>query len=237
MAHQARGSQRDKMVQEIKAIARQQMAVGGAASLSLGAIARAMGLSTPALYRYFGSRDALVTELILDSYDALSDDCARAVEGLEQASPGERFHALVHAYRRWALGRPQDYVLVHGAVFPGYRAPVDQVGARALRVLQLVTALLSDARDAGALTIPEPYRSPPPGVQAVAELLLGGRVDTLPVTLVTIAWLVWVQVHALVWQEIAGHLPPEIFEDGLLFEQHMELIAQQLGVGRARATT
>ena len=69
-----RDRMRDLTIAEIKATARQQMAESGTAGVSLSAIARTMEISAPALYRYFASRDDLVTALIADAYNDLADD-------------------------------------------------------------------------------------------------------------------------------------------------------------------
>ena len=53
-----------------------QVAEGGAGSVSLNAIARAMGMSPAALYRYFASRDALLAELVVEAYGSLADAVA-----------------------------------------------------------------------------------------------------------------------------------------------------------------
>ena len=61
---------RAEMIGEIKATARHHLETDGA-NLSLRAVARDMGMVSSALYRYFTSRDDLLTALILDAYNAL----------------------------------------------------------------------------------------------------------------------------------------------------------------------
>ena len=51
---------RDATVAEIKATARTLLVAEGPEALTLRAIARAMGMTAPALYRYFDSHEALV---------------------------------------------------------------------------------------------------------------------------------------------------------------------------------
>src|ERR1700680_208487 len=58
---------------EIKAVARRQLAEHGSAALSLRAVAREVGMVSSAVYRYFPSRDDLLTALIVDAYDAVGD--------------------------------------------------------------------------------------------------------------------------------------------------------------------
>src|ERR1700704_232657 len=70
-------SRRDRLraqtLAEIREHGVAQLAEGGPAALSLTGIAKAMGMSGPALYRYFASRDDLLVALVEESYEDLSD--------------------------------------------------------------------------------------------------------------------------------------------------------------------
>ncbi|MBX3274332.1 MAG: TetR/AcrR family transcriptional regulator [Sandaracinaceae bacterium] len=220
-------SRRDRR-DEIKETARALIARDGAAALSLGSIARALGISTPALYRYFASRDALVTALVVDGYADLGEQTERAVADLDPRDFGARFRAIARAYRAWALAHPQDYVLIHGAVVPGYRAPLAEIATAAVKILRLFVGVLSDAEAAGALALPPAYQDVPTGVGRALQPLTGGEV---PPRLVTVTYLVWAQLHALVWQELDGHLPRALLADGELYDRLVEALATQLGLG------
>src|ERR1700734_4431123 len=74
---------RAEMITEIKTIARRHLETDGA-NLSLRAVARDMGMVSSALYRYFASRDDLLTALILDAYNALGE----AAEAADAAVTG-----------------------------------------------------------------------------------------------------------------------------------------------------
>ncbi|NUK23070.1 helix-turn-helix domain-containing protein, partial [Streptomyces lunaelactis] len=67
----ARERARIEVTAAIKDEARKQLAAEGAAKLSLRAVARELGMVSSALYRYFPSRDELLTALIVDAYDAV----------------------------------------------------------------------------------------------------------------------------------------------------------------------
>ena len=69
------------MTQQIKDAARRQLAVEGAERLSLRAVSRELGMVSSALYRYFPSRDDLLTALIIDAYDALGATAEAAATG------------------------------------------------------------------------------------------------------------------------------------------------------------
>jgi AcrR family transcriptional regulator len=61
---------RAELTREIKEAARRQLAAEGAQRLSVRAVERELGMVSSALYRYFPSRDDLLTALIVDAYDA-----------------------------------------------------------------------------------------------------------------------------------------------------------------------
>ncbi|MGW4831925.1 TetR/AcrR family transcriptional regulator [Amycolatopsis japonica] len=102
---------------EIKRHAWEQLATTGVSALSLNAIAKHVGMSGPALYRYFPSRDDLITDLVRDAYRSLAD----AVQAVAEPGVAE----VAYAIREWALADPQRYLFVYGTPIPGYHAPGD----------------------------------------------------------------------------------------------------------------
>lgn len=218
-------SRRAELTRRIKSIARDEVREQGAAKLSLSRIARRLEMTTPALYRYFDSRDELVTALVVEAYTELCGVVETAVEGLAESDLAARFEAFTGAYRRWALAHPQDYILIHGAVVPGYKAPVERVATATFRVIRGFVELLMDAERLGRLRLPPGFERLP---DDLARVLV--PVGDIPPRLLTLAFFVWLEVHSLVWQEIAGHLPPALFEEGGLFRFHMRSVGQQLGL-------
>ena len=119
---------RAEMVDEIKSVARRHLAVDGA-NLSLRAVARDMGMVSSALYRYFASRDELLTALIIDAYNSMGEAAEHADAGVTDRSDlVGRWLAVARALRAWALARPHEYALIYGSPVPGYAAPADTVG-------------------------------------------------------------------------------------------------------------
>src|SRR5215813_7008644 len=104
---------RAEMVDEIKAAARRHLAADGA-NLSLRAVARDMGMVSSAIYRYFPSRDDLLTALIIDTYNAVGEVVEQADAGLAGRPPMERWLGAGHAFRRFATDHVQEYALVFG---------------------------------------------------------------------------------------------------------------------------
>ncbi|MFE9428697.1 TetR/AcrR family transcriptional regulator [Kitasatospora sp. NPDC006697] len=181
---------RAQVREEAKQHARQQIATAGASALSLNAIAKQMGMSGPALYRYFANRDELITELITDAYRSLADTFrARAETGPDLAG-------LAHALRDWALADPQRYLLIYGTPVPGYHAPADTT-----RITQEIMGHILDACAAG-----DPPAEPPSPLAAhlADHRAWAGDHPASPAALRR-ALAFWTRLHGVLSLELAGH--------------------------------
>ncbi|MGH3248864.1 MAG: TetR/AcrR family transcriptional regulator [Trebonia sp.] len=153
-ARTARERARAELTLEIKEEARRQLGAAGADGLSLRAVARKLGMASSALYRYYPSRDDLLTALIIDAYNAIGDATERAVADAapDAARPArERWIAACHAIRDWARSSPHEYALIYGSPVPGYRAPEATIGP-ASRIPLAFVGLIRDAHRGGELT-------------------------------------------------------------------------------------
>src|SRR3954469_6706262 len=122
-----RAKARAELTDTIKATARRHLAEEGAAALSLRAVARDVGMVSSAVYRYFPSRDDLLTALIVDAYDAVGAALEQADAAHPRADHLGRWLAIAGALRVWALANPQEYALIYGSPIPGYQAPADTI--------------------------------------------------------------------------------------------------------------
>jgi AcrR family transcriptional regulator len=123
---------------DVKRAALGQLAASGPEGLSINAIAKELGVSGPALYRYFAGRDELLTELIVDAYDDLAD----ALTGSEDLA------ALARSYRAWALAQPHRYRLLFGPPLPGYDAHAERLVQAARRSMDVLAPLVGDLDEA-----------------------------------------------------------------------------------------
>ena len=105
------------------------------------------GVSGPALYRYFASRDELLTELIIDAYDDLAQALRAAAEQHAGMRPRARFEALARAYRSWALAQPHRYRLLFGPPLPGYDAHAQRLVEAAQASMKVLLGVLREAGD------------------------------------------------------------------------------------------
>jgi AcrR family transcriptional regulator len=188
--------------EEIKALAWKAVAEGGAAALSLGAIAREMGVTTPALYRYFKNRDALLSDLISDAYGSFTAALESSLAELDPRNHGGRFRTLFTAYRGWAIANPQKYFLMFGAPVPGYTLSAG-AGEKADRSFLLLLEEVHAAEIDGKI---ESAGNPLIFAPALKERLLEVRHQNRSYSEreTYLALTAWSYIHGLVSLEISG---------------------------------
>ncbi|GLY29894.1 TetR/AcrR family transcriptional regulator [Kineosporia sp. NBRC 101731] len=184
---------------EIKRLAMLQLAESGSAGISLSAIARQMGMTGPALYRYFANRDALLTALIRDGYADLAQAIEQAATSGAALPPDRRLRQMAEAFRAWALADPHRYLLLFGTPVPGYQAPMDT----------FETAF-------GTLTV----------LSTVAAELLGSTEGGAPLRLATV---LWTRMHGVVSLEVAGQFAHLDLDPGEFFSEEVESAVAQAG--------
>ncbi|MEU3842921.1 TetR/AcrR family transcriptional regulator [Streptomyces sp. NPDC028635] len=222
IARGARARARIEITAAIKDEARRQLAEEGAAKLSLRAVARALGMVSSALYRYFPSRDDLLTALIIDAYDSLGEAAESAAAAVSDAPPARRWTAVCEAVRDWALAHPHEYALIYGSPVPGYSAPMTTVPPAA-RVGLLFFAIVRDAHRAGVLTEP-PL---PAALRDEAARMAADLAPDLPPETVSVLVAAWAQLFGLVNFELFGQFN-RVVEDRAEFFRHAVL---RLGEG------
>ena len=223
----ARERVRAELTAEITDTARRQLAETGAAALSLRAVARELGMASSAIYRYFPSRDDLLTRLIIDSYDALGQAAEEADD--VTAPPLQRWLAICRAVRAWAKAHPHEYALLYGSPVPGYRAPQDTVPA-ATRVGALLGRVLGDAARTGQLPAATGERDPSL-VSEDAVAVLGGDQPAIDETVRVRALLVWSSIYGTISFELFGHFVGSVEDPDRFFDRAMTDLAALLGLG------
>jgi AcrR family transcriptional regulator len=138
---------REENIARIKALALDQLAESGAGELSLRAIARELNIVSSAIYRYYASRDELITALIIDAYD----DLGLRLEGASTTgrAPWRRWVDTCLALREWAVAAPHRWALIYGSAIPGYAAPADTIAPAGRVVRAICTAATAAAPPGG----------------------------------------------------------------------------------------
>jgi AcrR family transcriptional regulator len=152
----ARARVRVELTREIKEAAQAELVAVGPAALSLRAVARRIGMVPSGIYRYYDGRDALLTALIIDAYQALAQQ-AEAADRAAGPAPGDRWLAVGRAVRGWAWEHPAEWGLIYGTPVPDYQAPADTIEV-GTTVIRLLIAMLGDAHPDGRAPLPIPPR-------------------------------------------------------------------------------
>jgi AcrR family transcriptional regulator len=206
MALSRRARRHEKTRQEIKQIARQQMAQQGMASLSLRGIAAEMGMSAPSLYNYYTNRDELVTDLLVDSYTHQAETLEQASASCQTQETIACLLATVLAYRQWAVEHPTEFALIAGTPIPGYVAPVEQTLPLARRSLKVLLDLLQRAWDEHLL--PPQWSSPDIAADTFNdEFLAWCREHGYALAVVALFLELYAFLQGVIALEIFGHLP------------------------------
>lgn len=217
----SRAENRVETTRAIQATARRHLADIGPAALSLRAIAREVGMVSSAVYRYFPSRDDLLTALIVEAYDELG----AAVEAADRAAPRDdlvgRFSAICYALRGWSRMHPHEYALLYGSPVPGYAAPTDTVGP-AIRTPVALLSVIADAQTAGL----RPLATTTPDAEEAAALapILAATEPPLEPTVGLRALLAWAGLIGHLTLELFGHLHNGVLD----YDAHFDRVVAQL---------
>ena len=213
---------RREAIDEIKQRAMRQIAESGPAGLSLTAIAKQMGMTGPALYRYFANRDALLTALIRDGYADLAQTVEQTAQRDAALPAAERMQSVAAALRAWASTDPQRYLLLFGTPVPGYEAPIDTLDAanRTLYAFATIAAdLLSEA--------------PPPALGELGDQFqaTAGQAGISAAALMT-ATVMWTRMHGVVSLEVVGQFRHMHIDAALLLRREIDAVISDINTGR-----
>jgi AcrR family transcriptional regulator len=206
MSPRPRTNERQHNLQEaIKNTAWKQIAESGAASISLRGIARELGITAPAIYNYYPSRDDLVTALIVDAFTSLAEVQKASLTGLAENRRAVRLSALGLAYREWAVTYSQRYHLIFGTPIPNYTAPEEVTLPAAAKALVPLIQAIQDLASAGELRT-ERLAEMSPKLESMlgawSKFAGGFNHEVLYLALV-----IWSRVHGLVMLEITHQIP------------------------------
>jgi AcrR family transcriptional regulator len=225
----ARARARAELTATIKDVARRHLAAEGTAGLSLRAVARELEMSSSAVYRYYASRDELLTALIVDAYDSLGAAAERADERHDPADDlAGRWLAVGRAVRRWALAHPHEYALIYGSPVPGYAAPRDTI-APATRVPTVVAGLVRAAAATGRLGAAE-GGGVPGGLAGDIAAIRSPLFDGVPDEVVVRALTAWTALFGLVSFELFGQYDNVIAHRDEWFDAACRGLARHVGL-------
>ncbi|GAA3244136.1 TetR/AcrR family transcriptional regulator [Pseudonocardia petroleophila] len=220
---------RAALTREITEVARRHLAVDGASALSLRAVARELGMASSAVYRYFPSRDELLTALIVEAYDALGTAAEQADAAVAPDDLRARWQAVCRAAREWARAHPHEYALVYGSPVPGYAAPETTIGPAA-RVGEVLCAIVARGVASGQV---EPAGTGSGALHPGLAELMGLPADS---ALAERAIVAWTGLFGLIGFELFGHLHNVVDDRAAFFTDAVDRLADQIGLPGPGAT-
>lgn len=229
LAASSRARVRAELTREITEVARRHLASAGASALSLRAVARELGMASSAVYRYFPSRDDLLTTLIVDAYNALGSAAQQADAAIPRADLLARWRSVCRGTRAWAVAHPHEYALIYGSPVPGYAAPETTIGP-ASRVGEVLCRLVADGIAAGAV---DPAAEPTgadvtlaPGIAERMGLPVGGTDSSLAAR----AIFAWTALFGMISFELFGHTNNVVSDHERFFDDAATRLAGVIGL-------
>jgi AcrR family transcriptional regulator len=235
-------SRRDRVraatTQEILQTARQLLVDQGASAISLRAIAREMGMTAPALYRYFGSHEELLRHVVGDIFTDLASHVRAAINAAAEAADDRTPEQLMavkliagcREFRAWALGHRAEFDMIFGSPLPGLHLdhddPVLECGYQFGQVFLDLFGNL--------------YRRKPFPIPADGDINASLRrqltryrklVGTeLPLGALLTFLRCWVLLYGMVALEVGGHLEFALDDSAPMFELMLSDLAPMVGL-------
>ncbi len=222
-----RAATRAATIERIKSTSRALLARHGASGLSLREVAREMNQTSSALYRYFASRDELLTALIVDAYVDLGATAEASESLVDREDLRGRWRAACDAIRQWSHVHPHEYSLIFGSPIPGYEAPEYTIAA-ATRVVSVIARILNDACQREM-----PVTNARDDDAARGALEMAGVAIVMPDVPASVAIrgiFAWTQIFGFISFELFGHLVGSIRNGDDAFEQLISATADQVGI-------
>ena len=222
-------------VREIKQTARRVLVDHGVEGLALRAIAREMGMTAPALYRYFTSREDLVENVVADLYDELCDVLERVRDATEPATPGRQLLEVSRAFRTWAITHRPEFGLLFGSagqdVLPddahdyGER-PSQVAGARFGGVFVVLVAHIYLEQ---GFPVPDEAEIDP-GLKVQLTEWCATLPVALPLGVMHVFLSCWIRLYGMVCMEVFGHLRFALNDAEPMFEAELRALGDTLGI-------
>lgn len=232
-------SRRDRVraatIEEIKQTARRLLVADGAEAVSLRAIAREMGMTAPALYRYFGSHEDLLANVVGDIFNEISADIQAAISVAAAASGGDLTQKLIAAcreFRRWSLSHRPEFSMLFGSPLPalGCSPALDDPCAEAARKFGDTFMVLF-----AELWLRHPFPVTPdeeiePGLRGQLARYREFLGADLPLGTLLTFLRCWVRLYGMVCLEVFEHLRFALEDSSPMFEYTLTELAGMIGL-------
>ena len=145
-----RQRRRAETIEQVLDVAVEVMGEQGVAGLTLGEVARRMGIRPPSLYVYFDGKHALYDALFERGWRLMREDLRVAAGALDGTDLVADLHESARAFVRWAVEHPAYSALMFWRPVPGF-VPSERAYAPAVALVEEGRAETVRLRDAGVL--------------------------------------------------------------------------------------
>lgn len=212
---------REETLADVHRIAMRQLAEGGPPAVSLNAIAKELGMTGPAMYRYVDSRDALLVDLVVAAYDAMAESLHTAANDAPDTPPDARLRALAQAFRAWALHAPERYLLTFGAPTGSGQLAPDRIIPAVQASMHTILGALAPLADSGTVR-------PSGTLDAQLEGWAVSRgEDGVDVRVAKLGFTVWTRLHGVTSLELTGHLAQSGVDAELLYQAEVDALVAE----------
>ncbi len=243
--HMTQATRRDRAAtdRDIRRQARALLVTDGPAAVTLRAIARELGITAPALYRYYSSREDLIEHLRADVCADLAAELGTDLVEVDEADHLGQVLAICRGFRRWALAHPQEFGLVFASPSStGAHCPVgtgdnpqDSFGRIFLTVAGRVLA------NGLPVTVPDDTvpdvlvtdltRFRDELLVTIAESGTDLAADQLGIGIAHAMLQFWVRLYGQVALEVFGQFPFPVSDAEPLFETMLADLVRDVGLG------
>jgi AcrR family transcriptional regulator len=234
---------------EIRQQARRLLVEQGREAVTLRAIARELGITAPALYRYYDSREDLLRRVIDDICVDLGAELTADIGRIDEQDAVGGVLAVCRGFRRWALAHPQEFTLVFASPDDSAHCVVDDSTGKMLRpakdqfgriFLNMAGKLLA----AHELLLPD-EENVPDELRAdliafrgtlLAQIRQEGielPEQALNLSVVYLMLQFWVRLYGQVALEVFGRFPFAVTNPEPLFESMLTQLLDDIGLADA----
>lgn len=220
---QAREDTRERIVAAARTLLLRE---GG---VTLRAVARELGMTAPALYRYAASHEDLVRLVAIDIDDDVARRLERAAAGFPADDPLARMIAGAIEFRGWALSERKEFALVFTNLDVACLNELEGEHSTGM----FFSGLLAQVWAKYQFPFPSLEELDPDLVEILRDPLVPADLSEFPDEMRPLIWLLqraWSRLYGTVTLEVFEHIDPRIVEQGHLFRAMIEDQAEGFGL-------
>jgi len=221
--------QQSRLDTEARIVAAARRLLVSEGEVSLGAVARELGLTAPALYRYAPSHEDLVRIVALAIDADVAERITREAERQPADDPAARLLAAAVEFRRWALENRHEFSLVFTNVDVDCIDELQSSASTGMKFSELLFELWAERQ----FPIPQLGDLDPGLATILRDPMVPADLSDMPDEMRGLVWVLeraWSRLYGTVTLEVFRHIDPRIVEEAHLFRAMIEDQAGPLGL-------